>query len=388
MKAVKATVTVRLLSADPTGTLEALNRSKIIIEQVIYLDELHLQFSISRQDLLLLEKITFKRGDSIELLGHTGLYYKIRQLLKRPVLTFGLLGIFLLSLWVPTRVFFVQVEGNDNVPTQKIVETAASCGIGFGASRREVRSEKIKNALLAAMPELQWAGVNTHGCRAVITVRERNQEDENTKTATVSSIVALRDAVIRDMTVLKGNALCSPGQAVKAGEVLISAYTDCGICIQATDAQGEIYGETLHRLKAILPAQYAQRTQVLTSSKKYSIIIGKKRINFFKGSGISGTTCAKIYEENYLTLPGGFVLPIALCCEQWYDYESVTATVEENEQILSDFAKSYLPGQMLAGKISNASQLFFHEDAYSTLEGMYSCYEMIGIIRPEGYLNE
>lgn len=31
----------------------------------------------------------------------------------------------------------------------------------------------MKNALLSAIPELQWAGVNTYGCRAVISVRER-----------------------------------------------------------------------------------------------------------------------------------------------------------------------------------------------------------------------
>lgn len=387
-RSLKGAVTVRLLSADLTGAMDAVNRAQIAIEDAQYLDEIHLQFSVSRQDLPLVEKIAYKRGERLEILNRKGWYYGIRGLLKRPVLTVGLLGIFLFSAWVSSRVFFVQVEGNETIPTRQIIEKAGSCGIGFGASRREVRSEKIKNALLESMPQLQWAGVNTYGCRAVITVRERNQEAEKSEKSTVSSIVALRDAVIRDMTVLKGNGLCKPGQAVKAGEVLISAYTDCGICIQATDAQGEIFGETLRRLKAILPTKYTQRTQILTSSKKYSLIIGKKRINFFKGSGISGTTCAKIYEERYLTLPGGFVLPIALCCEQWYDYESVTTTAENQEQILSEFASGYLPEQMIAGKISNANQLFFYEDSHATLEGLYSCYEMIGVTRTEERLNE
>lgn len=387
-RSLKGMVTVRLLSADLPGAMDAVNRAQIPIEEAIYLDELHLQFSVLRQDLPMVEKIAYKRGDRLEVLNHKGSYYRIRRLLKRPILTMGLLGIFLFSLWMPTRVFFVQVEGNDSIPTRKIIEVASSCGIGFGASRREVRSEKIKNALLAAMPDLQWAGVNTYGCRAVITVRERNQEAEKEEKPTVSSIVALRDALVREVTVLKGNALCKPGQVVKTGEVLVSGYTDCGICIQATEAQGEIFGETVRRLTAIFPTEYMQRTKILTSSKKYSLIIGKKRINFLKGSGISGTTCAKIYEENYLTLPGGFVLPIALCSEQWYDYEVVTTTAGDIEQMLSDFAANYLPGQMLAGKITTENQLFFHDEAYSTLEGIYSCYEMIGITRPEERLNE
>lgn len=383
-----ARIEVLLMSADLTRTMDALGKTGLILQNAVYVDEFQIRFTISRHQLPQLRHLIKKRGDSLEEIRHWGAIYYLKVLAKRPVLTLGLLALFVFSIWLPTRVFFVQVEGNETVAARQIIEVAGSCGIGFGASRREVRSEKIKNALLAALPQLQWAGVNTCGCRAIITVRERNQTPKVPEEMMVSSIVALRDGVVREMTVLKGNALCKPGQAVKSGEVLISAYTDCGICIQATDAQGEIFADTQRRLTAIFPTVYDKRGQVVSSGKNFSLIIGKKRINFFKGSGISGSSCAKIYEENYLTLPGGFVLPIAICTEQWFNYESSQSTAVDAETSLSDFALHYLPEQMIAGKITQGSELFFHEEAYSILEGVYGCYEMIGITRSEERLNE
>ncbi len=381
-------VEAQLVSADLPRMLNAIGKANIELQDATVQDEYRLNFWISRKQLHLLNELAEKRGAQLNILGHRGLYYRLTRLFQRPVLTVGLLGIFLFSLWVPTRVFFVEIEGNRSVSSQQIIEIASACGIGFGSSRREVRSEKMKNALLAAMPELQWAGVNTYGCKAVITVRERNQTQPETMQGTVSSIVAVRDGVVREMTVLKGNALCKVGQVVKKGEILVSGYTDCGICIQATEAKAEIYADTEHRLTALLPTEYLQRTEKTTSSKKYSLIIGKKRINFFKGSGISGTTCAKIYVEKYLTLPGGFRLPIAIAWEQCDDYKTDLTVCQETQQILSDFAARYLPQKMQAGKIISANELFFQNESYMSMEGIYSGYEMIGITRPEEHINE
>lgn len=381
-------VEVQLVSADLPRMLNAVGDANIELRDARVQDEYHLLFRISRKQLRELTLLAEKRGAQLNILSHQGLYYGFMGLLKRPVLTFGLLGIFLFSLWVPSRVFFVEIEGNTSVASRQIIEVASACGIGFGASRREVRSEKIKNALLAAMPQLQWAGVNTYGCRAVITVRERNQAKTDAQQGTVSSIVAVRDGIVREMTVLKGNALCKTGQVVKKGEVLVSGYTDCGICIQATEAKAEIYGDTEHRLTAVLPTEYVCRTEETASTKKYSLIIGKKRINFFKGSGISGTTCAKIYVEKYLTLPGGLQLPIGIAWEQCDEYKTDLTVCQQAQQILSDFAARYLPQQMQAGKITSTNELFFQKESCVSMEGIYSSYEMIGITRPEEHINE
>ena len=80
----------------------------------------------------------------------------------------GLCLLLLLVCILPTRVLFMRVEGNESIPENLILEAAEDCGIRFGASRSAVRSEKVKNGILSRISELQWVGVNTKGCIAVI----------------------------------------------------------------------------------------------------------------------------------------------------------------------------------------------------------------------------
>ena len=182
----------------------------------------------------------------------------------------GALAVFLAAaIFLPTRIFFVRVEGNVTTPTRLILDAAGESGIRFGASRRAVRSEKMKTALLSALPHLHGAGGNTSGCVATGSVRQRTEPEVTGQDRAVSSIVASRDGFIVSATVTRGNSLCRVGQSVKAGQVLISGYTDCGICIQATRAEGETCAQTSREFAAVTPAQWTARgEQTALSSEK------------------------------------------------------------------------------------------------------------------------
>lgn len=385
---LKDNVKIILTSADIHGALQAIAAQNITVYEVEYIDALHICFVIHGKNLPALHALTQKRGELVEIKNRIGVVNAFSRLIKRPILMLGFVGILFLSCWVSTRVFFIRIEGNNTIPAKKIIEQARLCGIEFGARRRDVRSENMKNALLESMPGLQWAGINTYGCSAVITVRERNDLTSQEENTNLSSIIALRDCVIRDMTVQQGNALCRVGQAVKAGQTLVSAYTDCGIYIRASGAKAEVYGETQRYLSVVTPIEFCHRVNILENSKKYSLILGKKRINFFKGSGISGGTCAKIYEEKYVTLPGGFVLPIGIICEQIVEYDVSSALGSDTESMLLPFAEAYLKSLMLAGQILRSDQVYTHGERFCRLDGLFSCYEMIGITRPEEAIKE
>lgn len=376
---------VEITGADTAGALSALNHAGIRIFETVSVDELTLLFQIRRQDLKKAGRITGRRGDSIRVVGKKGLYWTLRGLLHRPLLTLGVLCLLSLGMFLPTRIFFFRVEGNVTVPARLILESAARCGIAFGAERSEVRSEKMKNALLEALPQLQWAGINTSGCVATISVRERAEQEQLPPEHSVSSIVAVRDGVILSSTVTRGNGICRPGQAVKAGEVLISGYTDCGISIRAEQAQGEVFASTERKLTVCTPDSCMKKVSVTRQEKKYSLIFGKKRINFYKGSGILDTTCDKMYEESYVTLPGGFQLPVALVTEVWtyHDCETVQLTREQSLEQMSEFASVYLKRHMIAGQILSARESEAERDGSYCLEGVYACQEMIGRVQKE-----
>lgn len=376
-------IQVVLTSADINGALQAITVKNIVVHDVIYEDTLHICFSIRKSEYPFLLGLIQKRGEELEIKKRSGMINAIAALFRRPILVLGALMLLFFTCWLPTRVIFVRVEGNETITEKQIIEQAKMCGIRFGAHRHLVRSEKMKNSLLTALPELQWAGINTYGCTAVITVRERNDVANLPEADHLNSIVALRDGIIREMTVLQGNALCEVGQGVKAGQTLVSAYTDCGIYIRATGAKADIYGDTQRTLSMISPTKYCYRMRISNQYKKYSLIIGKKRINFFKGSGISGSTCAKIYEEKYITLPGGFVLPIGIVLEQFIMYDTASELFDDVETVLSQYAKVYLHSLMQAGTIQQSNQVFVRGEYFYRMEGLYDCYEMMSITRPE-----
>ena len=116
---------------------------------------------------------------------------------------------------------------------------------------------------------------------------------------------------------------------------------------------------------------------------KYSLQFGKKLIKLYKGSGISDTTCVKIYEKIQLTLPGGFRLPVSLIRETITDY-NFTACEETNEyEWLSDAAKCYLQSQMVAGQILDQHIQTDFKDNVCYLYGRFACLEMIGQVKNE-----
>ena len=219
--------------------------------------------------------------------------------------------------------------------------------------------------------------MNTSGCVAVISVTERETREAESETG-VSSIVACREGIIDECTVTRGTPLCRVGQAVTQGQTLISGYTDCGISILATRAKGEVYAQTIRQLTAVTPASCAVKTEITRTERHISLLLGKKRINLWKGSGISQGSCDRMYEEYRVTLPGGFRLPIALAVEKL----SFRATAEQEQpsspEMLTAFAETYLRGQMAAGTILERTERLSRQGELLLLEGSYICREMIG----------
>ncbi len=383
-------VRVQVTSADLPGLLGTLSQHGVTLLNCVPMDDIRAEVTLSRGEYRNLCAICTRRGDQVKLMTRRGIYWTGKRMLGRPVLLAGALLLLVLSLYLPSRILFVEVEGNTRIPTGQIMDAAQSCGIGFWANRREVRSEKMKNALLEAVPGLQWAGVNTYGCVARISVRERAVEEALPEDSAFGHIVAARDGFILSCTATRGTLLCAQGQAVAKGDILISGYSDLGLAIRAEQAQGEIYARTRRELEALTPLQVSVKGEKREERKKISLLIGKKRINFGKDSGNWDAACDRMYEEYYITLPGGFQLPVAIVVERFVTREMSQQEAENAGEVLERFGESYLRGQMLAGTIENARTAFEEWDGYLLLAGEYDCIEMIGKMQREqiGETNE
>ncbi len=388
---ISGTVLVKLTSAQPEQTLNSILKEQIPVSEVSWIDELTCQFTVRRKDLIRLEQLFRHTGNNVEVLKQKGIFRYVRSFLDRPVLLSVAVLLLILSMILPTRILFIRTEGNRNLPAAQILTAAEDCGIRFGASRKQVRSEKVKNALLSRLPQLQWAGINTQGCTAVISVRERQEQPKESNTG-FSNLLATQDGYILSQVVTSGTPLVSPGTSVIQGQVLISGYTDCGICIRAGRAEGEILAQTRRELTAVTPISVRTVRKITDRSYKVSLLLRKKRINLWKDSRISDTDCGRMYEEYFVSLPGGFQLPIALCIDQYLHYDTEETSITESEALerLQHFSDDYLLHQTVGGQILKKEQHFRNENGIYRFFCHYTCTEFIGTEKEEqiGEINE
>ncbi len=373
-------VEIQIIAADPEGFCTAAAQAGIALHRVKHPEELTLLCSGREGDLPALIMLANARGAELRVLRRRGASVWIAGLIKRPVLVLGLLGLLLLSVLLPRRVLFIQVDGNNQVGTGTILEAAEDAGLVFGASRRELRNQQIKNSLLASLPELRWVGVNTRGCTAQITVREGTSMEG--PGGSWEFLTASHSGIVEHITVSRGTALCQAGQAVERGQVLISGYADCGGVALQTGAQGRIQALTQRKIAVEASSAALQREENPRKRLQVSLILGKKRINFGKDSRICPATCGRMYTEYWLKLPGGFVLPVCLAVEQVYWFDTQGTQAPEGENFLKEFARLYLLGQMDSGRILREDWLLLPGDP-ARLEGELTCQEEIGMPQRE-----
>lgn len=376
-------VRMRLTSADCVSRLRAISR-EIRLEHLVFHSDLEVEFEVLRSDV---KRIAVRDGETLAFVRAGGAPVVLERLRRWRLLAAVVLLLGVLTVFLPTRILFLRVEGNGDVPARLILERAEECGVYFGASIRELRSEQVKNHLLWAIPELRWAGVNTEGCVATITVAVRQAGEETTQELP-GDVVAVTDAVVTDIFPQRGTVQAALGQAVREGQILISGATDLGLCTRVDRAEGEVYGLTRRTVEAVLPGTTQVRQETGQVVRKYSLRIGKKYVNFSNDSGILYGTCVKMRTVDYLTLPGGFQLPVALVTDTYLMCETEDVSREIEPEDLMDQARRYVLEQMRSGTIEQ-------EDARFTggaLTVVFECREMIGAFRPgiytEGDINE
>ena len=372
-------VTVELTAAQPMIILDKLVKTGASIRDVRSDSDLTVRFTIAGKDMKQLRLLTQHRGGTLKCIGHYGAALWLENLLKRPVLILTLAAILMLSVFLPGRILFIEVQGCETVPPRLVLETAARFGLEFGAGRRNIRSEYIKNELLSAMPELEWVGVNTAGSTATILLRERKMGGER-EDRQPCHIVALCNSIVEEITLTRGTLLCNPGDAVRAGQVLVSGYEDLGITTRAVSAHAEIYGRTSHVLTARIPPENIIYTDRKPKWLNCSLIIGKKRINLYSDGGILPPTCGKMRQVIPLRLPGGKMLPVWLVMEKGELCNPVAVNRDGTETLLASSARKYILEKMVAGSIvSEQTEL----SADGTMVCTYECRQMIAIQRSD-----
>lgn len=373
-------ITLCFTAAEPECLISILSDKQIEMVNVDWIDLLTVKVSIKYSQLAQTRGILSQMGARYHIVSREGLLWYIFSMCKRPVLLIGMICFAFLALYLPGRILQINICGNERITNNQMLQVLEDAGICIGAKTSEIRSEDIKNALQRKLPELQWVGVTTSGCIATVNVKERSiAVDEYKDSNTVSSIVAIYDGIISEMTVYCGNPLYRVGEAVKAGDTIISGYADYGIKTVAQRANGEVFAYTHRNLHMITPINQVYRENEIRECICYRLQIGKKVINLCNHSGISDSSCVKMYTEYYWHLPGDYQLPVSVhkvIC-RYYEMTDIPQT-DEDIQWIPQYARQYLLSKMVSGNILSESFAWNTNSDIGEYVATYACHEMIG----------
>lgn len=295
-------------------------------------------------------------------------------------------GFFLVLMLAVSGMFIwqIDVEGCETISEAEVRHALAECGVDIGKSWVGLRQDLLRNSMILKIPEIRWMTVSIRGSRAEVIVREARTGPEPVAEKEFVNIVAEKAGLITSVEPLRGTAVTAEKRTVLPGETLIAGYTTGRYAVQgATRAIGEVWARTWYERTAAAPVDMTIRTPSGEKQRKWSLILGKIRINFFKGSSICPDGCDKIIYVYPFAGEGVFALPLSLektelavCDTESVRAEELRAELEAQlmEELLSDIGPDGTVTEYVFTASENEGIL------YVTLRA--ECHESIGISRP------
>ena len=319
-------VRIRAECADPAAFRDRCVRKGVLLRDVTAENGLTLAFTVSRRDLPAVRSVLERLGCRWETTSRRGLPEALRRAWRNrlPLLLTAAAALALAA--ASLLVWDVQVTENDSaVSDVKILRVLEEQGVGPGSFWPSFRSERIRTRALLELPELSFLTVNVRGGRACVEVRAALPPPEIFDPDRPGSVVAGRSGIVHSVLALSGTPQVRRGDAVTERQVLIASDDT------SPHAAGEVRAYTYREQTAGVPLTSRILVPEGTVHRRFALILGRKRINFYAGSGILPAGCVKMTREWAFRAEKAFSLPVKWISETWR-----TCSLREEDRNISD----------------------------------------------------
>lgn len=330
----RGTVRLKVSGAQPERILNFCAEKGIEFWDASPCEDFSVSLSAFSSDCAAIMSQSGKNGLEIELLSEKG-GRKLASSVKRRAV-FVVLAVVSVTLASVSSLFLwnIEIEGNDKLSDAQILRALSDCGVDYGVFWPSLSSDEVRSRVVAEMPEIAWLSLNVRSSRAHIVVHERVDKPEIVNEKAPCDIVAAKSGVIKRMSVLEGESAAVPGSAVAEGDVLVRGLMSSETGDERhVHSMAQVIADTWYEISAQTPLTEDRKTEKVHTDTAFSLIIGKKRINFFSDSRNKYTSCDKINKLRYISLGDVFTLPLGYAIESTTQYETKAVPIDEKESV-------------------------------------------------------
>ena len=332
-ESIRGMVRVEICGAEPEALLNACLAEELPLLKPRSIDGWTLRLGVFEHDLPRLEALAARHGCELRPLSQHG-GSRNRRLLRRR-LALLICGGLLLTLVMLSSLFVWEIRfvGAEGLSRGQLRRALDDCGLSTGSFWPLLDADELRDRMLLREPALSWLTVNFHGSVAEVRLLQRAEKPEIYRESDAADLRAVRAGIVRRVSVLSGQPTVQPGQAVEAGELLISGSVDSITAAPRTlRAQGEVWADTWYERTAVCPLLTGKES-IGGVRGRLALKIGEKRINFYQNGGKTIDGCDKIVHEYTLGIQGLFRLPLTLVWEELRPYRAAEDGRDRSEEI-------------------------------------------------------
>lgn len=314
-----------------------------------------------------------KSGMKMRIEKKHGLPFFIRRHSRRCGLIFGAFFCLAAVIFLSTRIWRIEVTGNNRVSAEEITAVFASLGVREGAKSSGINASETEAAALRKLPDVSWLNINFSGCTAIIEVRETVKRPEADNDNRPSNLVAARDGRILIMRPFNGTAEVTAGTPVLKGDLLISGIEENkDLTADFCRAEGYVVAETVRTADFAMPQSFKVRRKT-DCSRKYTLHFLFFNIPLGKKMNTGFTETTRLFVKN-VSLPFGISKTVEntyaeASCNLNTDDAMLLASLRFGEARLEEFRGREIKNSRISADLQGGTVKII---------GEYDCIENIG----------
>ncbi len=321
-----------------------------------------------------------RTGTRVRLVDKKGLPFCARPLMKRPGLLVGVLFALVLYTALASRVWVINVHTDDPVAAEEVKACLAANGVTLGKKMNDVDLAAVQLQSIADLKNLHRLSLYFDGSIAHVDV-QWDTAGVSVPDTTPANIVAAHDGRIVAMQVTSGQSMVKAGEAVVAGDLLVSGAVETTAGVLLRHAAARVLAQTTHTFEETVPLCEPLKQDGHSFVQSALRLLSLEIPLYSHVTPDASYTCRT--QERMLTLRG-IALPVGIVSRVYTQTRTVMTphTREEAELLARERLTARAEAALAATTVEDVTfEGVWEQDVYR-LRAVYTCTEDIAKTTP------